>query len=80
MEGGLITLIVGAMLLVLFTDAAPVHLKNRAAAHAVTAAAGLGLFVSGYVRDTAVLMSVGLALGACGLLFLALPRGVRETS
>lgn len=78
MEGGLITLIVGAMLLVLFTDAAPSHQKNRAALHAVACAAGIGLFVSGYVRESSVLMSVGLGVGAVGLMFLALPRGVRE--
>ncbi|WP_027480463.1 hypothetical protein [Deinococcus pimensis] len=80
MEGGLITLIVGAMLLVLFTDAAPSHLKNRAALHAIAASAGLGLFVSGYVRDAAALMSVGLGFGAVGLLFLALPRAASKTN
>lgn len=68
MEGGLVTLIVGTILIVLFTDSTSEERKNLAALHAILASSGLGLLVSGVVRDTSVLMAVGLALLAVGLI------------
>ncbi|PYE53551.1 hypothetical protein [Deinococcus yavapaiensis] len=68
MEGGLVTLIVGTILIALFTDVAREERRNQAALHAIAAASGLGLLVSGAVRNTSVLMGVGLALLAVGLI------------
>ena len=68
MEGGLVTLIVGTILIVLFTDVAREERKNQAALYAIAASSGLGLLVSGAVRDTPVLMAVGLGLLAVGLI------------
>lgn len=67
MEGGLITLMLGAILIVLFTEASPQHARDRAALFAILAASGIGLLFSGAMRDLSLLMSLGLALAAMGL-------------
>lgn len=74
LEGGFVTLFVGAFLIALFTDVAPPGAKDRAAAYAVAAASGLGLLVSGALRNSGVLMAGGLALVAIGLCAQLLPR------
>lgn len=66
MEGGLVTLLLGTMLIVLFTDATPKPAKDRAALYAILIASGVGLLVSGALRDLSLLMSLGLALVAVG--------------
>lgn len=68
MEGGFVTLFVGAFLVALFTDIAAPHARNRAALCAILAASGFGLLVSGALREVPFLMAGGLALAAVGLL------------
>ena len=74
MEGGLVTLILGLILVVLFTDHVPEPLRNRAAAHAVATASGLGLFTSGYIRDVPLLIALGLVVAVVGVSLVLVPR------
>lgn len=67
MEGGFVTLVLGAVLISLFTDGAPQGEGHRAALHAIMVASGAGLMASGTLRGVSLLMSLGLALLAVGL-------------
>ncbi|AFZ67737.1 hypothetical protein [Deinococcus peraridilitoris] len=80
MEGGFITLFVGAFLVILFTDISAPGSRDRAAVCAITASSGLGLLVSGSLRSSPFLMAAGLALIALGLLaqFVTSPSSSRQ--
>lgn len=78
MEGGLVTLIFGVILVVLFTDHVSEARRDRAAAHAVTLASGLGLFTSGYIREIPILFALGLVLMTIGLSIVLIPRSTRQ--
>lgn len=73
MEGGLVTLIVGIALILLFADVAPPERQVRAHLHSVAAASGSGLLWSGYMRGSPLLMALGLVLLAVGAAYLLLP-------